>query len=75
MRAGLPLGALASGESSSVQPEEIAVIARSAAALRPTAAALEQHGVDHVYEEFDGTHSGIDHRLERSLPFLSHVLG
>lgn len=47
LRAGLPLGALASGESSSVQPEEIAVIARSAAALRPTAAALEQHGVDY----------------------------
>lgn len=42
---------------------------------RQLASALEQHGVDHVYEEFDGTHSGIDHRLERSLPFLSHVLG
>lgn len=36
---------------------------------------LDRHGVDHVYEEFDGTHSGIDHRLEHSLPFLSRVLG
>jgi S-formylglutathione hydrolase FrmB len=26
--------------------------------------------VPHVYEEFDDTHSGIDYRLERSLPFL-----
>lgn len=36
---------------------------------------LTERGVAHVYEEFDGTHSGIDHRLERSLPFLSRVLG
>ncbi|HMV70553.1 MAG TPA: alpha/beta hydrolase-fold protein [Pseudomonadales bacterium] len=42
---------------------------------RQLASALERHGVDHVYEEFDGTHSGIDHRLERSLPFLSRALG
>jgi hypothetical protein len=27
-------------------------------------------GIDHVYEEFDGTHSGIDYRLDLSLPFL-----
>ncbi len=31
-------------------------------------------GVHHVYEEFDGTHSGIDHRMDRSLPFLSQRL-
>jgi S-formylglutathione hydrolase FrmB len=30
---------------------------------------LEQR-VPHVYEEFDGTHSGVDYRMERSLPFL-----
>lgn len=33
-------------------------------------AALRRHGVAHVYEEFDGTHSGIDHRLDVSLPRL-----
>lgn len=32
--------------------------------------ALEHHGVAHTYEEFDGTHSGIDHRLDVSLPRL-----
>jgi enterochelin esterase-like enzyme len=32
--------------------------------------ALERHGVAHVYEEFDGTHSDIDHRLDVSLPRL-----
>jgi enterochelin esterase-like enzyme len=35
---------------------------------------MAQFGVKHVYEEFDGTHSGIDNRMERSLPFLSRVL-
>jgi hypothetical protein len=35
---------------------------------------LREHGIAHVYEEFDGTHSGIDHRMERSLPFLSRAL-
>ena len=28
----------------------------------------------HVYEEFDDTHSGIDYRMERSLPFLYRAL-
>ncbi len=37
---------------------------------RRLARALEQHGVAHTYEEFDGTHSGIDYRLEVSLPLL-----
>jgi S-formylglutathione hydrolase FrmB len=35
---------------------------------------LSRLGVDHVYEEFDDTHSGIDYRMERSLPFLTRAL-
>ncbi len=35
---------------------------------------LTDAGVAHVYEEFDGTHSGIDHRLDRSLPWLYRCL-
>jgi hypothetical protein len=35
---------------------------------------LAEHGVAHRYEEFDGTHSGIDHRMDRSLPFLYRAL-
>ncbi len=35
---------------------------------------LQQHAVPHRYEEFDDTHSGIDYRMERSLPFLQRVL-
>jgi enterochelin esterase-like enzyme len=35
---------------------------------------LSEHGVRHRYEEFDGTHSGIDYRMDRSLPFLSRAL-
>ncbi len=35
---------------------------------------LTEHAVPHVYEEFDGTHSGIDYRMDRSLPFLSRAL-
>jgi hypothetical protein len=27
-----------------------------------------------VYEEFDGTHSNIDYRMDRSLPFLYRAL-
>ncbi len=42
---------------------------------RQLSAELTRHGVAHTYEEFDGTHSGIDHRLERSLPLLGRVLG
>lgn len=37
---------------------------------RRLARALERHGVPHVYDEFDGTHSDIDHRLDVSLPRL-----
>ncbi|HEY5623073.1 MAG TPA: alpha/beta hydrolase-fold protein [Gammaproteobacteria bacterium] len=35
---------------------------------------LRQAGVEHRYEEFPDTHSGIDYRLDRSLPFLSRAL-
>ncbi len=35
---------------------------------------LADHSVPHVYEEFDDTHSGIDYRMERSLPFLYRAL-
>jgi len=35
---------------------------------------LARHGVEHRYEEFDDTHSGIDYRMERSLPFLTRAL-
>lgn len=35
---------------------------------------LRKYGVPHVYQEFDGTHSGIDHRMDVSLPFLYRAL-
>jgi enterochelin esterase-like enzyme len=35
---------------------------------------MSEAGIEHVYEEFDGTHSGTDHRLDRSLPFLYRAL-
>jgi len=35
---------------------------------------LAQRGVRHRYEEFDGTHSAIDWRLDYSLPFLANAL-
>ena len=35
---------------------------------------LAEHGIEHRYEEFDDNHSGIDYRMERSLPFLSRAL-
>jgi len=41
---------------------------------RQLSARLRQCRVSHVYEEFDGTHSGIDHRLDVSLPILSKAL-
>lgn len=36
--------------------------------------ALAAIGVDHVYEEFNDTHSSIDYRMDTSLPFLSERL-
>lgn len=35
---------------------------------------LRDHGVKHRYEEFDGTHSGVDYRMDVSLPFLYKAL-
>jgi hypothetical protein len=35
---------------------------------------LAEHGIAHRYEEFDDTHSAIDYRMERSLPFLYRAL-
>lgn len=35
---------------------------------------LKQAGIDHSYDEFDGTHSGIDSRMDISLPWLSEIL-
>ena len=35
---------------------------------------LHDHGIAHRYEEFDGTHSSIDYRMDRSLPYLVNAL-
>jgi len=35
---------------------------------------LNELGIEHVYEEFEGTHSAIDWRLDHSLPFLVRAL-
>jgi S-formylglutathione hydrolase FrmB len=35
---------------------------------------LKEAGVRHAYEEFDGTHSGIDYRIDTSLPYLLRAL-
>lgn len=35
---------------------------------------LEKLGIEHHYEEFDGTHSGMDWRLDTSLPMLTKAL-
>jgi hypothetical protein len=35
---------------------------------------LSAHGITHRYDEFDGTHSGIDHRMDVSLPYLVRAL-
>jgi S-formylglutathione hydrolase FrmB len=35
---------------------------------------LAQAGVSHRYEEFDDTHSGVDYRMDISLPFLYRAL-
>ena len=41
---------------------------------RKLVARLSQLGIEHRWEEFDGTHSGIDHRLDISLPLLCKSL-
>lgn len=35
---------------------------------------LAEQGIEHRYEEFDDDHSGIDYRMDRSLPFLYRAL-
>ena len=35
---------------------------------------LAELGIEHRYEEFEGTHSAIDWRLDQSLPFLADTL-
>ena len=35
---------------------------------------LGKNGIAHTYQEFDGTHSGIDYRMNVSLPFLYKAL-
>ena len=41
---------------------------------RALARKLREAGIDHRYEEFDDTHSGIDYRLDVSLPFLYEAI-
>ena len=41
---------------------------------RALARKLVDAGVDHVYQEFDGGHSNVSHRLDVSLPFLYRAL-
>ena len=41
---------------------------------RQLSAALHRAGITHVYEEFDDTHSSIDYRMDRSLPYLYRKL-
>jgi len=35
---------------------------------------LKRLGIVHHYEEFDGTHSGIDHRFDESVPYLYRMI-
>lgn len=42
--------------------------------MRQLSAALTKHKVKHRYFEFDGTHSGIDHRMDVSLPYLAKAI-
>lgn len=38
--------------------------------MRELVQKLENHKIKHIYEEFNGSHSGIDYRLDESLPYL-----
>jgi enterochelin esterase-like enzyme len=38
--------------------------------MRRLSKQLEKYQIDHIYEEFNGTHSNIDYRLDESLPYL-----
>ena len=35
---------------------------------------LTKYGIKHHWEEFQGTHSGIDYRLDSSMPLLAEAL-
>jgi hypothetical protein len=35
---------------------------------------LNEHGIAHRYEEFPDNHSGVDYRMDESLPFLAKAL-
>jgi hypothetical protein len=35
---------------------------------------LNKSGIAHRYEEFDDTHSGIDYRMDHSLPYLAKCI-
>lgn len=41
---------------------------------RQLSKALVKAGIEHRYEEFDDDHSGIDYRMDRSLPYLYRAL-
>lgn len=41
---------------------------------RQLSRALGEHGIRHTYEEFPDDHSGVDYRMDRSLPFLYWAL-
>jgi len=41
---------------------------------RRLTARLNELGIDHFFEEFEGTHSSIDWRLDHSLPYLAGAL-
>lgn len=41
---------------------------------RQLSALLKRGNIKHRYEEFDGTHSGVDFRMETSLPYLARAL-
>ncbi len=38
--------------------------------MRRLSLQLEKYKIEHTYEEFNGTHSNIDYRLDKSLPYL-----
>ena len=42
--------------------------------LRKLHAKMDKFGIPHEWEEFPGTHSGIDHRLDLSLPWLYSII-
>ena len=41
---------------------------------RAFTARLEALGIPHRFEEFDDDHTGVDYRMDRSLPFLYEAI-